>query len=321
MKIVSPVGPEMSVSGSVDRIPSRGFLSSLTDSPGDSTLSLAAGPLRCALDGLPEEAVERLRSRWRTLEGPSAGESPRAIRLTAVLAGVEQFLARPPMERRPEEYRFEYATEAGEHFCWSYRFALQFDPATGAGRLALCRTGSPYIEEAVENTLRVVFAWRAAQAGGILIHSAGVRRNGESYLFFGPSGAGKTTISTLCPPGDVLHDDLCVVFPSGGRYVAIGFPFLGDDRKHLTLHQEVNPVAGFYRLVQSPRVALERIRGARGAGEITGSLPFVTEQQDTGGTALRNVARMVETVPVFRLSFRKDASFWEEIERERTKRS
>jgi hypothetical protein len=276
---------------------------------------------RCVLEGLPEDGLDRLQGRWRTLEGQESGDCGELIRVRLVHSGIEQFLARPPAEFRPEEYRFGYATESGEHLCWSYRFALQFDPVSRTGKLALCRTESPYLEEAVENTLRVLFAWQAAEAGGVLIHSAGVRRNGESYLFFGPSGAGKTTISHLCPLEDVLHDDLCVVFPHRDRYMAIGFPFLGDDRKHLSMRQGLNPVAGFYRLLQAPTVRLDTLSRVRGAGELTGSLPFVTEHPDTGETALRNVSRMVETIPVLRLSFRKDPSFWEVIDREREGRN
>ncbi len=122
-------------------------------------------------------------------------------------------------------------------------------------------------------------------------------------------------MSKLCPHEDVLHDDLCVIIPGKTGFLATGFPFLGDDRKDLPLRQALRPVAGFYRLVQSGEVGLERLRASVAAAEIMGSLPFVSDHPGTGESALGNVGRMVKSVPVFRLAFRKDLTFWEAIDR------
>ena len=305
----------MGISGAVDRIPNRDFFRSLENRPGGETLTLPGGPFRCRLSGLPAELVPRLEGRWRTLAGEELAEPAGEVRLVAVEAGVDSFLSRPPLAERPEEYRFGYANEGGEHLCWSYHFALRFNPATGSGKLALCRLDSPHLEGIIENTLRVVFAWQAVAAGGFLIHSSGVQRNGKHHIFFGPSGSGKTTLSKLCPPEDVLHDDLCVIVPGKTGFLATGFPFLGDDRKDLPLRQALRPVAGFYRLVQSEAVGLERLRAAVATAEVMGSLPFVSDHPETGESALGNVGRMVKSVPVFRLAFRKDLTFWEAIDR------
>jgi hypothetical protein len=73
-------------------------------------------------------------------------------------------------------------------------------------------------------------------------------------------------------------------------------------------------VAGFYRLVQDSRVFLEPLGGARGASEVIGSLPFVTERAAHGDEILEAVSGALRGAPAFRLHFRKDPSFWEVLE-------
>ncbi len=302
-----------------DRHPGWDFHPGLNESPGGEVLRLPGAPFPLRLEGLTGDSVANLKERWRTLKGePAISEGE--TRLVVVNAGVERFLVRPPVDQRPEECRSGFASRDHEHLFWSYRFAIYFNEKSNQGKIAICRPESPYLEDAVENTLRVVFAWKALLMGGFLIHSAGIRRAGESYLFFGPSGSGKTTVSGLSPAADVLHDDLCLVVPWRGAYRAMGFPFLGDGRESLPEIQELNPVAGFYRLVQAAsddRAGLEKLPPSRGAAEIIGSLPFVSEHSQARLSALDNIARTVAQVPVFHLKFRKDASFWNAVEAER----
>ncbi len=74
------------------------------------------------------------------------------------------------------------------------------------------------------------------------------------------------------------------------------------------------PIASLNRLVQSDEVGLERIEGARALAELSGSLPFVMQEPAEAARALAAAQRVVENVPVGRLKFRRDASFWQAIE-------
>lgn len=65
------------------------------------------------------------------------------------------------------------------------------------------------VDDGLFNFLRYLLPRELLQKNSVLFHSSCVvdERNG-AYLFFGPSGAGKTTLSQLCQGGNVLGDDM-----------------------------------------------------------------------------------------------------------------
>src|SRR4029077_15516862 len=85
--------------------------------------------------------------------------------------------------------------------------------------------------------------------GGFLLHSASAIRNGKAFLFAGVSGAGKTTISRLAPPGvALLSDEISYVRRQDHGYTAFGTPFTGELAK---LGENTSaPVAALYLLAQ-----------------------------------------------------------------------
>ena len=140
----------------------------------------------------------------------------------------------------------------------------------------------------LENFLRVVLAYRLAQSGGVLLHSAAVVKHGDAHLFIGRSGAGKSTLSRLGLAAglDVLSDDMNALVPEGGRYWAEKLPFAGD------LGQTAAPkgrylVAGIYRLEQDM---------------------FGVDQFER---VAANLERLIESVPVKELRFNLDGGVWE----------
>jgi hypothetical protein len=166
----------------------------------------------------------------------------------------------------------------------------------------------------MENFLRVAYAHAVIPSGGFLLHSAGLVRDGRAWLFFGPSGSGKTTVTSLTPEALILSDDLTMVLRSGqGEYRACSVPFRGLFAPRPE-SDESWPVAGFFRLVQDKADRIEPVRGAMAVGELVGSLPFVTERSEIAGDVIDAVAAAVSRVPVFRLHFRKDNTFWRIIE-------
>jgi hypothetical protein len=65
---------------------------------------------------------------------------------------------------------------------------------------------------------------------GLLIHSAGIRVDGEGILFCGISGAGKTTLARLwlAKGVEVLSDDRVIVRKEKENYFIYGSPWPGD---------------------------------------------------------------------------------------------
>lgn len=83
---------------------------------------------------------------------------------------------------------------------------------------------------AAENLLRLLVAQRTLNRGGLLLHGAGVVREGSAIVAFGHSGAGKTTFSRLCVEAGlgVISDDLIALVPGSNGFEVLCLPFTGD---------------------------------------------------------------------------------------------
>jgi len=210
----------------------------------------------------------------------------------------------------PELYRLEQRWEGDRLFALSYEFAGWYDAPSREGQLALTSTDGDSLHRAVENFLRVVTAHRSLAEGGFLLHGAGLVRGGRAHVFFGPSGAGKTTVTLLSDGDLILGDDLVLIRRGEEGYEACAVPFRGLYREPPETDRAF-PLAGCYRLVQAPTDSLERLSPARGAGELISSLPFVVENPSATVQALESVSRVAEALPVYRLHFRKSPEFWD----------
>src|SRR5262249_55204742 len=147
------------------------------------------------------------------------------------------------------------------------------------------------------------------ELGGFLLHASGIVRNGRAYVFFGPSGSGKTTVTHLSPNDVVLSDDLTLVVRTCRGYEAAGIPF--GMAHHTVPHtRESCPIASFNRLVQSQEVGREPITGARALAEVASCLPFVMQESEQADRAVGALALALGEIPVYRLQFRKESSFW-----------
>src|SRR5262249_30212414 len=67
-----------------------------------------------------------------------------------------------------------------------------------AGRVEVRLSPSPY---ALDSILRILHSLVLAERGGFLLHAGSAICDGRAFLFSGVSGAGKTTITRLAPPG------------------------------------------------------------------------------------------------------------------------
>jgi hypothetical protein len=291
-----------------DLHPGEDYFASLGDAAfGPRILDLSIGPLAIRLEGLSEDQERALGARY--LPFARGGEDPAPDMIVRIgPAGRDGFLRHPaPGER--ETYRLSSRRAADALALWSYEFAGRIDAAARTARVALVEASGPLFERGLENFLRVLTAVLVLDRGGFLLHASAVVRDGRAYVFFGPSGSGKTTVTDLSPDDVVLSDDMTLVVPRGGRLEAAGIPF-GLAHHRPPQHAGSFPIASFNRLVQSPRVRRERIEGAQAVAEILASLPFVLQDTRQGDEAVGVVGGALESAPVYRLEFRKDASFW-----------
>ena len=294
-----------------DFVPDARWLAASREPFGSAALRLEIGPLAFRLEGLGETQARRLETLYHPFVRP-AGADGKAGGLTVLLtrAGVGHFL----LPAAPnEEYRMGRRTREGGHDFWAYEFAATADPGYTRAEAAFLSEAGPLFDRGLENLLRVLAAHTVLQRGGLLVHGAGIVRDARAHIFFGPSGAGKTTVTALSPRDLVLSDDITLVLPQADGYRACGHPF-GMAHHRVPETAESFPIAGLYRLVQSPDVRLDRLDRARALGDLASCLPFVMQDAQNAARALDNASALLLRTPAWRLSFRKDDAFWSAID-------
>lgn len=186
------------------------------------------------------------------------------------------------------------------------------DVAARRGDVTLTDRGHFRFRMSLENYLRVASQLVAIEQDAFLMHSAGVVHDGKVCLFFGQSGAGKSTTTQLSAPRPALSDDMVLLDVSHQRATAHAVPFYGAFPPHERLRGEF-PVVGAFRLRQAPEDRLVRLSPARAVAALSGSIPFVHEfgVPHEGLTAL--AARFCALVPIYELYFTKSPRFWDLI--------
>jgi hypothetical protein len=187
------------------------------------------------------------------------------------------------------------------------------------------REDQPIVD--IDYCLRVVYALLAFQAGGFLFHGAGIIHHQKGYLFFGHSGAGKTTISRLSSGDQVMNDDLIILMPPESTPdQAIG-QSLENKPQHWSMHatpfwnpSQVKPnrlscdLAAMFHLVKDKEVFLEPLRKAQAFAELVAGVRIIPLDVHQGINVLDRIERLQKQVPVYNLHFLPNASFWKLIE-------
>jgi len=180
------------------------------------------------------------------------------------------------------------------------------DEKAGKGELHL---SSAHPIEEVDYFLRTAYALLALHVGGLLLHAAGIVHRKRAYLFFGPSGCGKTTVAQLSCDDLVLNDDLVLLLPEEGRWMAYATPFWNPSQVR-PAGVMAAPVAGMFHLVQDVEVYLQEMGKAQALAELMANIPIVTGDPSRAHRLLDVCRRLLDVIPVSRLHFLPDASFW-----------
>jgi len=144
----------------------------------------------------------------------------------------------------------------------------------------------------------------------LLFHAAGLLRNKKAYLFLGRSGAGKTTICSLSKKAQVIDDDIVPLAKIKGK-VCIYHP----------KNKQFYPIKRIFIIVKFKRDRIEK-------ATVIETLRFMLKDsiiafRRNGTKGLKQKAQdifnfvmdMLQSVPCYRLFFKKNAGFWKAIDK------
>lgn len=271
---------------------------------GGGAVSVRITDFSLRLSGLSEELLEAVRERYH----PFIDENGKEGLSVEFLEGESSCLG-------PDDgyLKLEEASFPGERVLLSNDFSGTWNEVLGRGRLFVSAGNSIRSKlTAFENYFRWLAANLLIERGGFLFHSAGLVRNGSAYLFFGHSGAGKSTVTEFSPGAGILSDDLVLVLPDGAAYRASTTPFFGVMSQR---EKETGsfPLRGCFRLRKSDHVEKKVVSKAQAFGLLIPSCPNIMSGRRRNELLYPALRKFLDTVPVYELFFRKDASFWEAV--------
>ncbi|MFZ0547405.1 MAG: hypothetical protein WAM60_18305 [Candidatus Promineifilaceae bacterium] len=208
------------------------------------------------------------------------------------------------IEPKPGPWVIESSYKNNRLVYCSYQERGEVDLISGEGYLEMDPTAS------IDNFLRTVYAWLCVTNDALLLHSAGVIRDGLGYVFFGPSGAGKTTTSRLASKtAHVVSDDLVIIRCDETGCTLHGVPFKGELSEAPRANQQA-PLKGLYRLRQDTSHYLEPIPHIKAIADLVAASPFIVREKELSDQLMKVCSKIVECVPVQQLHFKRDDGFW-----------
>jgi len=187
-------------------------------------------------------------------------------------------------------------------------FGCELDLETGRGELYAAAN-----EQCFDAFLRSLLSFLLIRSGGLMLHSAGLVKNGKAYLFLGKSGAGKSTLSKLAAAAgsEVISDEINLLRPEKGRFMVYGSPFWGEMRADGRPGRW--PLGGIFILKKARVNAVSSCGGAEALKLSLRCLLNFEKGPAVSGLVLGNAARLLAGAKFSRLEFSKNGAEFLEL--------
>lgn len=167
---------------------------------------------------------------------------------------------------------------------------------------------------ALERVLSYICMQALPQAGrGLLLHGAGIEIQGRGHVFFGHSGAGKSTVARLAAGvGTVLTDENVILrfTPTGPQVISTPFWGLSTRLEEVRFVQAQAPLVALYQLVQGPHFLVQPLSPAEASVALLLTEKAPTDRRESAQAWLATVQQLIRQVPVYRLTFRPTPELW-----------
>lgn len=182
--------------------------------------------------------------------------------------------------------------------------ALRTEPEFRRTRFQYCPSSGPAgVVPIAHPTEQYLVGRLLGRRGDVLLHACALLDEEGVYVFFGHSGAGKSTMSGLGREAGarILADDRTLLRVEDGRVLAAGTPWQGSYRPGIP---SFAPVRGIFLLVQAPEDGVVPIPPARAFAELHVRTVQPSHVPSEIEGVVRTLERIVQTVPVSELRFR-----------------
>ena len=194
--------------------------------------------------------------------------------------------------------------ENGRLLVSHHSFTAEIDPSAAWARLHRTREHTYPLGVVIRTTMLA----RLPLLGGLPLHAAGVVLGHRAVGFFGPSGAGKTTLAETCP-GTVLSDELVAVAP-GEPPSLVRSGYWGEGREQGGAAGA--PLAALVALERGPAFALSRLGPVEAVRRIVDTVP-VPFAPPLWSQALAVTADIVSRIPVYRMEWTPSEPPWDRL--------
>lgn len=162
-----------------------------------------------------------------------------------------------------------------------------------------------------DSFLRILYTYLLLEKQGFLIHSSGVVKKKQAYLFPGVSMAGKSTIARFSAGSFILSDELVAVRKIGGQYRAYSTPFTGE--LDLPAQNLSFPINGVYFPRKSQNNILAALTLKQSLPKFLTNILFFNSEKHFLDKIFGIAEDFLLAVPAYKMQFTLTPTFWKII--------
>lgn len=196
----------------------------------------------------------------------------------------------------------------------AYAGAIDLD----ARRAVVSAPSEAHAPSALERVLSYIcMQMLPRQHQALWLHAAGLVSNGNGYVFFGPSGAGKTTLATLARErAEILSDENVIVRCTAGGPQLISTPFWGHSTPGDLIRRtrRTVPLRALFALRHTSSLQVRPLSAAEAVLALLATEKVATERVDSAAAWLGAAEQLVQQAPVYELGFLPTPEVWSFLE-------